>query len=176
MNEIWKDIPDYEGFYQASSLGRIRSVDRYVTQQGRGKAFTGLRKGRIIKQRLQNAGYFLVWLSKQGKIRAHTVHRLVAASFIDNPENMMDINHKDGDKKNNSVHNLEWCTRSQNIKHSYEKLNHKTNGKAVRCIELDIIYSSAAEASRERGISACGIRHVLTGRAKTAGGYRWEYA
>lgn len=176
MKEIWKDIHDYEGLYQASSLGRIRSVDRYVTQKGRGKAFTGLRKGKIIKQRLQNSGYFVVWLSKQGKVRALTVHRIIATTFIDNPENMGDVNHKDGDRKNNCVSNLEWCTRSQNIKHSYEKLNHKINGKPVRCIELGSAYSSAAEASRQMGINASGISNAASGRTKTSGGYKWEWA
>ena len=78
----------------------------------------------------------LVWLSKQGdKKKAYTVHRLVASMFIENHSAYKDVNHKDGNKKNNNVSNLEWCTRSQNIKHSYSALKRKRTGKKIVCIE-----------------------------------------
>ena len=175
MEEVWKDIKEYKGLYQVSNFGRVRSVDRYVTQQGRGKEFTGLRKGRIIKPRLQNSGYLLVWLSMQGTVRAHTVHRLVGTAFISNPDGLSDINHKDGNKKNNNVLNLEWCTRNENIRHAYRNLGRKKSGKKIKCVELNVVFDSAADASRKTGINAGSIRHVACGIAKTAGGYRWEH-
>jgi hypothetical protein len=96
--EIWKNIQGYEGLYQASNLGRIRSVDRLVEQYGHKRNYTRSMKGKIIKSRTQNNGYHLVWLSKNGITSAILVHRLVASAFIENPENKNCINHKNFDK------------------------------------------------------------------------------
>ena len=169
-------ILPYEGFYQVSNLGRVRSLDRIVTQQGRGKVFHGNRKSKILKQHLQNCGYLLVWLSRQGrKKKALTVHRLVAESFVKNPYGYDFVNHKDGDKTNNNYENLEWCTKSQNCKHAYNVLNHKPpNCVAVRCKETGQCFNSITEAAQVMNANKCAIGHVLSKRSKTAGGFSWE--
>lgn len=174
QNEIWKDIKGYEGIYQVSSMGRVQSIDREVTQFCHKKYFTRTISGKIIKPGVQNSGYEIVWLSKNGEVSPFLVHRLVASAFLNIEKGKSDVNHKDGNRRNNTVRNLEWCTKSENVKHSYQKLNHKRKGKLIRCIELDRCFLSAAEASRVLGINAGGIRHAISGVAKTAGGYTWE--
>src|SRR5574344_1020198 len=101
-NEKWKDIPGYKGFYQASDFGRIRSLDREIEQIGNGgKTYKRKMKGKIIKQRLQNSDYNIVWLSICGEIKPLLVHRLIAITFIDNNKNKPCINHKNGNKSDN---------------------------------------------------------------------------
>lgn len=107
MNEIWKDIEGYEGLYQVSNLGRVRSVDRIG---GRGRRFNG----RILKPKVKTGGYLLVNFSKEGKRKMFSVHRLVAQAFIPNPEGLPQINHKDENPSNNRVENLEWCDGKYN--------------------------------------------------------------
>lgn len=108
MQEIWKDIPGYEGYYQASDLGRIRSVSRKLCN-GKGK------RGKIITAIPDCNGYYRIFLYKDRKKQRYMVHRLIAYSFIDNPSGYTMINHKDEDKSNNSVSNLEWCDCKYNI-------------------------------------------------------------
>ena len=125
--EIWKDIPEYKGLYQASNLGNIRSLDREVIQLSNGGKtyFKHTREGRILSQGIQNGGYPVVSISVNAKRKICTVHRLVASAFIDNPNNYRDVNHKDGNKQNNNIENLEWVSHSENIKHSYRVLKQK---------------------------------------------------
>jgi hypothetical protein len=114
--EIWKDIPGYEGLYQASSLGRIRSVDRMKKDTiGRFRVFPSC----IIKPLIQVAGYSQVNLYKNSVTITRRVNRLVALTFLPNPEGKPQVNHLDGNKENNSVGNLEWATASENVAHSY---------------------------------------------------------
>ena len=107
--EIWKPIPNYEGYYEASSLGRIRSVDRVVKNGN----WTKPVRGRVLKVCV-NDGYIYCSLSKDGKVKQQKVHRLVAITFIPNPDNLPYINHKNEDKGDNRVENLEWCTKWHN--------------------------------------------------------------
>lgn len=109
--EIWKDIPGYEGFYQASTEGRVRSVDRIVKKWDGKK----LVKGRILIPSANLGGYLFVELFMDGVGKIKTIHRLVAEAFIPNPDNLQQINHKDENKKNNRVENLEWCSGTYNI-------------------------------------------------------------
>ncbi len=102
MEEIWKPIPNYEGSYEVSNKGRIRSLN----------------KGIILKPYVQNNGYYVIRLHKNGVCVGKTVHRIVASTFIDNPLSLPEVNHKDGIKTNNDVQNLEWCTREQNVAHA----------------------------------------------------------
>ena len=102
MKEEWKDVAGYEGMYQVSNLGR----------------FFGVRTNRILKSYLHRNGYMYQSLSKNGRVKHYLVHRLVALAFIPNPTNLPEINHKDLNKKNNSVENLEWCSHRMNMEHS----------------------------------------------------------
>lgn len=110
--EIWKSIVGYEGLYEVSNLGNVRSVDRYVNHP---KGGLSLRKGKLLQPNKNHQGYYCVLLSKSCKTENRRVHRLVAEAFIPNPDNLPQINHKDEDKSNNIVTNLEWCTCSYNI-------------------------------------------------------------
>ena len=105
--EIWKPVVGYEGLYEVSNLGRVRSLDRYDSRNH-------FRKGRIMKQSYCSKGYLTIDLCLNRKNKKCLVHRLIAQAFIPNPDNLPEINHKDEDKTNNSVENLEWCDRSYN--------------------------------------------------------------
>ncbi len=110
MMENWRDVLGFEGHYQVSDQGNVRSVDRHIKDGGR----TRLYRGKSIKQFLDHKGYKVVTLSKQGVLKQIKVHRLVAGAFIPNPLELPEINHKDEQKCNNCVANLEWCTTQYN--------------------------------------------------------------
>lgn len=169
--EIWKDVPNFE-FYQASNLGRIRSLDRFGNVKNGHKA---IHRGKVIKPSLLNSGYYVVWLRKNGKTYAKTVHRIIAQTFLSSPKiEKADVNHKDGDKTNNSVDNLEWCSRSENIKHSYKISNiNRSKGVNVMCLETGFRYKSVTEASKFSGISKNSISNAINGHTKKAGGLTW---
>lgn len=114
MSEVWKDIDGYEGMYQVSSLGRVRSLDRVlVMSNGRERFY----KGKILNPVVHTGGYLYVSLGRGNK---RFIHRLVAQAFIPNPDNLPEVNHKDGNKENNDYRNLEWVTPSDNQRHSKE--------------------------------------------------------
>lgn len=181
MKEIWKDIPGYEGLYQVSNLGRVKSIKREVGI----KLFnigwsTRTVPESIRKQILYSNGYLGVVLHKKREKKLGLVHRLVAQAFIPNPENKSEVNHIDGDKANNVVVNLEWCTRTENDRHSRLVLGNICGEapKRVICVETGKVYHSTGEAARQTGISQSAICCVANHkkRYKTAGGYHWEYA
>ncbi len=115
MEEIWKDIKGYEGLYQVSNLGRVKSLDRYVNYKNKSKA---VRKGVIRKAKI-GKGYFLINLSKDGVKRFFLVHRIVAETFLENPSSKKTVNHINGIKTDNTVNNLEWSTYSENAIHAH---------------------------------------------------------
>lgn len=159
-NEVWKDIPEYSG-YQISSLGNVRS-NKYGDW-------------RLLKPALDGAGYLIVYLRKDKKsIRFH-VHRLVAQVFVDG--NGSDVNHKNGTKADNRANNLEWCSRSENVKHATRILGKrsiplaqidKNTGEHIKD------WANAYEAHEEIGVSAGDINACINGKRKSAGGFRWE--
>lgn len=108
--EQWKDIQGYEGLYQVSNKGRVRSIDRVIKHYPKDY----FQKGRVLKSALSKNGYPMVILVNHNERKTRNVHRLVAETFIVNPNNFPEVNHKDEDKTNNSVENLEWCTRKYN--------------------------------------------------------------
>lgn len=169
--EVWKDIPNYEGHYQASNLGRIRSIKKEI---------------KILKEINRNDGYLFVNLSKNGKSKPIKIHKIIAYTFLKNNNNYTDINHKDGNKQNNCVNNLEFCNRSHNIKEAYRlKLRkpNKTNiGKRKKVLQKDKdgkpikIWDSIKEASIKLNIKDSNISQVCKSKRNYAGNYIWEYA
>lgn len=115
--EIWRSVLGYEGLYEVSNFGRIKSLDRYIPQRNNSRA---LRKGKILSQSVIKGGYLRVPLAKNKIHEMCLVHRIVAKAFIPNPQNFKEVNHIDGNKQNNCVNNLEWCSRSENVKHAFD--------------------------------------------------------
>lgn len=182
MEEIWKDIEGYEGYYQVSNLGRVRSLDRYIT--GNNGAIY-LRQGQIKEIKPHHSGYLFVSLMKNRKRKIMAVHRLVAEAFIPNPDNLPQINHKDEDKTNNRVENLEWCTGKYNCNygtHNKRVSDKLTNGKTSKEIcqytkEGILVrkYPSASEAARQFRGKQGNISQVCLGKRNSAYGYLWKY-
>lgn len=178
MEEIWKDIPGYEGYYEVSNFGRVRSVERTIphNQKDGGVILRRIRQ-RIIRFELTVYGYFIVRLHKYGVVRTILVHRLVAQLFIDNPENKPTVNHKDGNRTNNYVWNLEWCTQSENILHASRVLHTLTyRGRPVRCIETGETFPSIRKAAEKYGVAGTNLGNAIRGKGqKRCAGYHWEY-
>ena len=179
-SEIWKDIAEYEGFYQVSNRGNVRSVDRRGLQ-GYG------RRERMLKPGYTSRGYLQVNLTKNGKSKTRTVHRLVAETFIPNPENSLQVSHIDKIKDNNNVENLEWYSSKYNKRYGARS---KRFGEKVRAVNAEtgevLTFNSTQEAGRN-GYSYGGVAAACRGdyRASTGKliggdghlykGHRWEY-
>jgi len=174
---IWKNIKGYEGLYQISDEGEVRSL-------GNGNSSNS--KERILKPNKDKDGYLYVILYKNGKKKTIKIHRLVAEAFISNPDNLPQVNHKNEDKTDNRLFNLEWCTNRYNSNHgtrnkriSEKKTNGKTS-KPVKQFTLDGVfvnkYPSTSEVERKLGFANTNICAACLGKQKTAYGYRWEYA
>lgn len=116
---IWKPVVGYEGFYEVSDEGCLRSVDREVPYKSSG---TMIRRGRPMKLNTNKYGYVDVRLGKEGVETSHLMHRLVAMAFLENPEAKPQVNHKNGNKSDNRLENLEWSTLSENRLHAYREL------------------------------------------------------
>lgn len=162
MIEIWKGIEGYEGLYQVSNLGNVKSL---------GNGNSNNSKERILKPK-KTSGYLYVGLSKEGKRKNHLIHRLVAQTFISNPNNYQQVNHRDEDKTNNQVTNLEFCDAKYNC--NYGTRNQKLS-KPVMCIETGKIYPSTKEIERQLGFSFSTISSACNGRYKQAYGFHWKY-
>lgn len=184
MSEIWKDIVNYEGLYQVSNLGNVRSLSfgaRNIRKSN---------KIKLLKQSPTNCGYLKVQLYKNG-YKMFYVHRLVAIAFLPNPENKKQINHIDGNKQNNNVLNLEWSSASDNQKHAIRHglrtpspmigrkgglhptsrpiLQFDKNGTFIKR------WCSISEATEYYNFGRSDIWRCLSGNRKTAKGYIWKY-
>lgn len=182
MKEIWKDYKDYEGLYQASNLGRVRSLVRWVKGRNGSIRFC---KGKILKPGTTKDGYLKVCLCKNNKVKTYLVHRIIAETFLPNPDNLPCVNHKDEDKTNNSVDNLEWCTASYNLNYGTrnERMSKsKINGKRSKIViqyNLDGTFvrewPSAMECERN-GFKHSLIIYCCQGKRKTHKGFKWSYS
>lgn len=189
--EEWRDIQGYEGLYQVSNYGRVRSLDRVVTQTNNGTLSKHLYRGRILKQNKRPNGYYGVQLSKDGITKPYLIHRIVATEFIPNPDNLPQVNHKDEDKYNNCVDNLEWCDAKYNSNYGTARQ------KVVDAISKPILqftldgdfikeYSSAAEVQRETNFNKSHVSDAAKGKSfkystqkyvnyKQAYGFKWVF-
>ena len=175
----WKAIQGYEGYYEVSDTGLVRSLDRVVPDIKIG--FKHI-KGKKMKQtisvaRSRHTGYY-VNLRKNHTCNVRSVHRLVAETFIDNPFALPTVNHKDGNKHNNKVTNLEWVSYSENNIHAIENGLRIPRGTCVRQMNFNgsvvTEFKSVSEASRVTGIGRSVISHCVNGRIKSAGGFLWS--
>lgn len=165
LTEEWRDIKGYEGLYQVSNKGRVRSIPRNST----------VKNIRIIRPAKFAHGYLGVGLNKNGKRASRTVHRLVAETFMPIDNKKLQVNHIDGDRTNNSLENLEWVTPSYNSWHRNNVLGVKApNVIPVECIETGEKYESFKDAHDKTGVHRVSLQRFFKGEYKTAGGYRWR--
>lgn len=174
MEEIWKDIIGYEGFYKVSNLGNVKNLERSI-KNGVNSSF--ILKERILKQVKNKIGYIGVGLHKKGVRKQAMIHRLVGIHFIPNTENKPQINHKDGNKTNNSIENLEWCTHSENAYHAFKtglrvvskkiinNLNKISSKSVVNTLTKDE-YTSIKIAAEKENIKLYKLRLMLAGKMK----------
>lgn len=167
QTEIWKSHPDIVGI-EASTFGNIRMLDRLVSSE-KGTCFT---KEHILKQHENNRGYLLVKIPVGEKWVTKSAHRLVAQTFIPNPDSLTEVNHKNCDRHDNRVSNLEWCSHSYNIQ--YRDKFGKSIGHPVFVINLTTLkvsnYPSQSKASIALGINSGSVNAVISGRTKQAHG------
>ena len=183
--ENWKPVKGFEGIYEVSDLGRVRSIDRVITDS-RGRVVPI--KGRIMKQNAHYKGYLRLLLSNgEEKEHGFFVHRLVAEAFIPNPGNLPEVNHKDENKANNRADNLEWCTHLANSQHGSRgarigawHLQNSPRRTPINQLTMDGQYiqtfPSQGEAARQVNGSQGTIAMALAGRRHSAYGFKWEYA
>lgn len=167
VTEIWKDIPGYEGYYQASTLGRIKSLKRVITF-GVDYCACYVKQERLMTLTPSPKGYYYVCFTVNGKVRSFSVHRLIAKAHIQNPDKKMEVNHKNGVKADNSVENLEWMTQTENARHSWTVLKRVHISKVDKpVIEVSLdgflknTFKSRTEASKSLGVGVPAITNAI---------------
>lgn len=193
-NEIWKEISGYENIYSVSNKGRVKAHYREFVWNESRWAITKKIQEHILVQSIGRE-YYKVSLSKNGKSVNRTIHRLVTIAFVPNPENKPQVNHKDGNKLNNDVSNLEWNTPSENCLHSYRVCgqvsamkgrfgkDHPCFGKGVpfhpirkvKCDTLDMEFPSISQAARILGLSHGNITTICQGKRAQTHGLSFRY-
>lgn len=173
--EIWKDVKGFEGKYQVSNYGNVKSLN-----------WKRANCEKLLYLKKHNKGYRQVELVMNGKPRMYLVHRLVAQAFIPNPNNKPFINHIDANKENNHLENLEWCTQSENVRHSMLLNDNQGNSKRVFRREHILqtskdgqvikIWDKCIDIKTELGYNQTSIFECCEGKRKTAYGYKWQYA
>lgn len=173
MKEVWKDITGYEGLYQVSNLGRIKSFRKWNRDAGENE--------RLLNPTISNNGYMQVTLYRsQNDRHKFLVHRLVAQEFVENPNNFGAVNHKDENRLNNKAENLEWCTLSYNNAYGTARIRGSvTKGQKVEQLTLEGIllatYESLLIASMITGFTAHCIKDCCQGKTRSGSGYIWRY-
>lgn len=170
-DEIWADVPNYEGLYVVSNLGNVRSLNRGITERRTGRKVR--RNGKQLKPNL-NCGYYKVGLGKAGAIRMTTVHRLVALAFVPGRTKKKSVtNHKDGNKLNNRADNLEWVSVSDNLSHAYREGLRKRKRASVASIDerkarsikrLALDGGRTKDIAKAHHVSTGIVRHIRAGR------------
>lgn len=172
--EIWKEIPRYNGAYLISNFGNMKSTERYCYHGDK----PWLVKERLLSKVVGHTGYIEYQVTYNKKHRSEKAHRLVAEAFIPNPENKPHINHKDGNKQNNHVENLEWCTEKENVIHAYH------HGLVKRCkkiaqydmnMNLIKIWETTGDIERAGIARKSSIHNVCKGINKYCKNYIWRY-
>ena len=171
MIEEWKDIPGFEGWYQASTCGRIKSISRKVNYKSTSSSLA-TKPEHLLSPKKAKTGYLEVTLVKNGEFHYCRVHRLIASTFLANPNHLPYVNHIDEDKTNNCISNLEWCTCKQNNDAYYTQrtifYQYDLKGNYIAS------YPSLTKAFLNTGIQSANISKVLRGERKHAGGYYWS--
>lgn len=172
MIEIWKDIPDYEGYYQVSNLGNVKSINHYDKQNR-------LRKEKILKP-IINHDYLIVNLSKNGKTKYKRIHRLVLSAFIG--KSNLQVDHINCNKKDNRIENLEYVTAKENTKRAWDNgLSSSPNNRKVKQFDKNGIFIKEWNnitqflKQNNKNIKSGNIHNCCSGRSKTAYGYIWRY-
>ena len=178
MDEIWKPIEGYEGYYEVSNLGRVRSLERFIQRKGTHGGQTV--HGKIKSQETNNKGYLMVNLMKNNRTRVVTVHRLVATAFVENPspKEFVFVNHKDENTLNNRAENLEWCTPKYNSNYgtNIERIrNRSCEASGIHPVETIVTFPSGAvtifpsmkNASKMLGVSKKLICDIRNGKRKS---------
>ena len=177
QEEIWKPVVGYDGLYSVSSLGRVRSEERYIwCKNGRVCKY----KNKILKQSKRGSGYYFVFLCRNGENVKKNIHRLVAEAFLPNPDNLPKVNHKDECKTNNRVENLEWCTQKYNVNYGtgIKRLREKISKQVIQYTlnnEFVREWPSQREIERQLGFKQSCISDCCNKKIKTAYGYIWKY-
>lgn len=184
-NEVWKEIIGFEGLYDISSLGRVK---RRSYKKNIGNNALQPIKEKILTNVIGTDGYYALILHNNYKHKRFKIHRLIAIHFISNPELKPCVNHIDGNKLNNSISNLEWCTYSENNLHKYRVLgikdkkpfggDHWNSKKVIQLTKDGIeikIHNAISDACRELGLYNANILGCIKGRYKTSGGFIWKY-
>ena len=171
MQEVWKPIAEYSGLYEVSNLGNVRRLE-YTDQIGRKK------QTKVLHPSHKENGYYHVVLIKNREKKYYSVHRLVAAAFVDNPNNYPIINHKDEDMNNNNADNLEWCTYTYNNRYGTARIRTAiTKGTPVKMLDADgneiARFYSMSEASRQTGIATSSINSSVKNN-RPVKQYKWE--
>lgn len=181
--EIWKPVVGYEGRYEVSNLGRVRSVDhKYTRPHFRTGAPTEYSvKGRVIYQYCKkDTTTYNVRLSKGPTVKTHAVHRLVAQAFIPNPDNLPEVNHMDENRHNNRADNLEWCTGDYNL-HYGTHIDRSAAGHWKKILQCDMQgnvireFNSITQAANTFGVTIQAISRVLIGKNRQCRGFLWKY-
>lgn len=179
VEEIWKDVQGYEGEYQVSNLGRVKSLDKTVYVKNNN---TAVKHGKVLKAR-ECQGYYYVCLSSKNIKKMCRVHILVAKAFVQNFKNKKTVNHINGNKLDNRAENLEWLSIKENLVHAWNNgLNKRGKPREIYQYDLEgkcvAKYESAKEASRKTGIDHANICRVASSSKyyHTAGGYSWKWS
>lgn len=181
MEETWKDVVGFEGLYKVSNLGRIKSISRKIFN---GKGFY-ISKEKLLLQRYNKKGYKVVDLCKNSKHYYSLVHRIVAIAFLENINNLPQINHKDGNKQNNNLLNLEWCNNSQNQLHAYKlglSFRSDNAGRKKKAVQLfntnnELVkeFNSLAETTRWLKCASANVKMCCDGKRKKVKGFIAKY-